>query len=497
MRGKFKKFVVYLLATAIIMPLWLISGLLNAKPAMAATSVTGGGTVGAAVINGTGLFTLKPLVVISQSDGDISAIDDIQIRINDSTTAQLQFNSGGGVSAVATVTDPTDTFAVGLPIESSILIDIPVTNFSVAGDVIVVSGIKIKAASTGIADTYLGSAQLQVTVDNDMTVFGFGDLINVDAQLPTITSVETQDLNVNGQIDAVKVTFSENIKDSTVNASDFNLAGGYVPQLFNSNTNGDVADNNYIYLTFTEIGTPDTFTTPDLIYTAGNLADLAGNLLANVTKTSLNNTALAAPANLIVTVGDGEVSLTWDAVVGADHYNIYYQKFSDSEYVGPISTTFTSAIITGLQNGANYRFIVRAVGTNAIESANAWLEATPNAPRVVLAPAPAPITVAPKSAEAAPSAVEQPAATEEPVEEGEIKGEESTTEEEADENINWTPWIILFVLIILAGAATGGYFYWFAGDEEIQTVVKSKPETDKKSATATKTKGSAKKPRRW
>lgn len=32
---------------------------------------------------------------------------------------------------------------------------------------------------------------------------------------------------------------------------------------------------------------------------------------------------------------------------------------------------------------------------------------------------------------------------------------------------NWTPWIVLFILIILAGAVTGGYFYWFAGREEL------------------------------
>lgn len=48
---------------------------------------------------------------------------------------------------------------------------------------------------------------------------------------------------------------------------------------------------------------------------------------------------------------------------------------------------------------------------------------------------------------------------------GVIKGDESTKDEE--ESVNWTPWIILFVLIVLAGAATGGYFYWFAGKEEM------------------------------
>lgn len=49
-----------------------------------------------------------------------------------------------------------------------------------------------------------------------------------------------------------------------------------------------------------------------------------------------------------------------------------------------------------------------------------------------------------------------------------------TDKNSTDESTNWTPWIILFVLILLAGAATGGYFYWFAGKEEA-TVKVTKP----------------------
>ncbi|MDO8471896.1 MAG: hypothetical protein Q7S64_01925 [bacterium] len=46
-----------------------------------------------------------------------------------------------------------------------------------------------------------------------------------------------------------------------------------------------------------------------------------------------------------------------------------------------------------------------------------------------------------------------------------------------EEKSSATPWVILAILIILAGIATGGYFYWFAGPEEVTTTVK--PEGDK------------------
>ncbi len=50
---------------------------------------------------------------------------------------------------------------------------------------------------------------------------------------------------------------------------------------------------------------------------------------------------------------------------------------------------------------------------------------------------------------------------------GIIKGTNSTSSQETD-TTNWTPWVILFTLIVLAGAVTGGYFYWFAGKEEVE-----------------------------
>ena len=110
------------------------------------------------------------------------------------------------------------------------------------------------------------------------------------------------------------------------------------------------------------------------------------------------------------------------------------------------------------------------------------------------------ISIAPQSVQAQePQPVEEKI---EPVpgdENGIIKGDENANEKE--ENINWTPWIVLFVLIILAGAATGGYFYWFNGGEEIETEVRTPKKETKISESSQKSSSTKnkrnKKSRRW
>ena len=56
---------------------------------------------------------------------------------------------------------------------------------------------------------------------------------------------------------------------------------------------------------------------------------------------------------------------------------------------------------------------------------------------------------------------------------------EAATNDEAEQSGSATPWVILAILIVLAGIATGGYFYWFSGPEEVTTAVT--PNEEKKS----------------
>lgn len=105
--------------------------------------------------------------------------------------------------------------------------------------------------------------------------------ILIDSTPPTIESVETMDLSANGQIDAVKVVMSENIKDSTIMLDDFMLAGIGTPTAWETGNSGD--DNIFI-LKFDNFW--DTSSTPKLTYMKGTLSDLAWKSLETISNIS-------------------------------------------------------------------------------------------------------------------------------------------------------------------------------------------------------------------
>jgi hypothetical protein len=113
---------------------------------------------------------------------------------------------------------------------------------------------------------------------------------------PVITARETQDLDKDGYLDAIKLTFNKNIKDSTVNANNFDVAG-YSYEVFYPNTAGDTTDNNVIYITFLESDTADTGARPMISYTQGTLADTEGNMLATTGAVAAADKAAPAVVN--------------------------------------------------------------------------------------------------------------------------------------------------------------------------------------------------------
>jgi fibronectin type 3 domain-containing protein len=571
------KFLVCILSLGMLYPTWIATGTQKAK---AAAAGSGGAVTGGLTVNGTTTpFPLNPFMITSNVAGDItdSGIDDVIISIVDNTVANLRFDTTAN-SVEASVVPSGSSLVVVSPITPTAdQITINATNNSGAGESLIVSKIKI-IASSGPTPDFVGTARLKAVTAGGTV---YGDIINVDAQNPEITSAETADLDMDGKLDAVKINFSKNIDDSTVVSGDFDVLG-YSGELFSSTTNGDLANNNYIYLTFTESGMPDTEATPNLSYVAGLLADLVGNLMgsqsvlsidkaAPAKPTNLNKTInggqvnlfwdssvsasdvsgyniyrssspevligstsgttysntpgygiftyyvsavdaagnesaksnkitadlsqLPAPTNLVATPGDNEVVLSWDAVSGADHYNVYYKKSSSATWIGPVGVLSNGTKIVGLENGVKYDFIVRAVGANGFESVDAVVGAIIKSAEIVLASTPTVETVVTQPETPSTPEVIPPAEKEEQ-EVGQIKGEEAAVIEEED--INWTPWIILFVLIVLAGAATGGYFYWFGNEEEEIVSEKVIEKTRKPNGK----KGSAKKPttkknKRW
>ncbi len=123
------------------------------------------------------------------------------------------------------------------------------------------------------------------TVSGDIAVAAVSDatpakVTILDKIAPAILTGETQDLDEDGYLDAVRLTFNEPVKDSTVTAANFDVAG-YGDEAFSSVTAGDTADNAVVYITFKQSTTPDTGATPTITYTQGTLEDSAGNKLAS------------------------------------------------------------------------------------------------------------------------------------------------------------------------------------------------------------------------
>ena len=102
---------------------------------------------------------------------------------------------------------------------------------------------------------------------------------------PVALTHETADLDSDGFIDAIHITFSEAVDDSSIVANDWDVAG-VTGEAFSSTTNGDTADDADIYITFTD-GVLDTGATPLVSYvqddpTDADIAGLDGNLVADV-----------------------------------------------------------------------------------------------------------------------------------------------------------------------------------------------------------------------
>ncbi|MBN2544813.1 MAG: hypothetical protein JXB50_03385, partial [Spirochaetes bacterium] len=103
-----------------------------------------------------------------------------------------------------------------------------------------------------------------------------------DITPPAIISQETADLNGNGYIDAIYLTFNKPINDGTVIASEFDVSG-VANEAFSSTTNGDTANDSDIYITFDDLVLSTAFSdVPTIEYSGSTLEDLTAMPLAPV-----------------------------------------------------------------------------------------------------------------------------------------------------------------------------------------------------------------------
>ncbi|MFF2481519.1 fibronectin type III domain-containing protein [Paenibacillus sp. NPDC058071] len=88
----------------------------------------------------------------------------------------------------------------------------------------------------------------------------------------------------------------------------------------------------------------------------------------------------AAPIIVSADSGDGEATLSWNPVEGADGYHIYVLELAGGYSAPYASTAGLSYNLTGLTNGTNYHFIVRAYTMGVIGEASEEVVVTPQVP---------------------------------------------------------------------------------------------------------------------
>lgn len=91
--------------------------------------------------------------------------------------------------------------------------------------------------------------------------------------------------------------------------------------------------------------------------------------------------AVGVPSGLVITGGNGQVTLSWSAVTGATSYNVYYGTAPGVTIANGTKVTgaTSGSAITGLTNGSQHFFVVTAMSNaNTIENpASAEASATP------------------------------------------------------------------------------------------------------------------------
>jgi fibronectin type 3 domain-containing protein len=96
-------------------------------------------------------------------------------------------------------------------------------------------------------------------------------------------------------------------------------------------------------------------------------------------QSSSDLTIPAVPSNIVVTAGDGQITLSWSAVEDALIYNIYWSTSSDISITNGSKIYCASNPFThiNLNNGITYYFIITAANSAGESSASAPVNATP------------------------------------------------------------------------------------------------------------------------
>ena len=203
--------------------------------------------------------------------------------------------------------------------------------------------------------------------------------VGSDITPPTITATNPSDGAANVPVTIlITATFNEVMAISSINTVTFTVKNGATP------VNGSVTyDSNTKKAIFIPPGNLSYSTTYTATITAG-VEDMAGNNMHadhswSFTTESPPTSAPSVPTGVNATAGNGQVTITWDAVAGATSYNIYWSTTAGVIKANgtKISNVTSPYIHSGRTNGTTYYYVVTAENDNGESSESAEVSAKP------------------------------------------------------------------------------------------------------------------------
>lgn len=161
--------------------------------------------------------------------------------------------------------------------------------------------------------------------------------ITVDSTAPTISSITTKDVDVDGRTDTATVVFSEAVLDSSFVAGNFSIGGSAGTSI----SSGIANDNTFDVLVSSGVAGTEG---KDVTYTQGSGTDLVGNLLANVNTASVDG---AAPIFMSArTVSPTSMTATFSEDLNGGTVNDSGNEFSVSGHTVTAASETSSGVVT-------------------------------------------------------------------------------------------------------------------------------------------------------
>ncbi|MFA4995682.1 MAG: immunoglobulin-like domain-containing protein [Patescibacteria group bacterium] len=568
MKKTLRKFLIYLLATGMLMPTWMVTGMMSATHAKAAdpstpildpvlseiyvneadewvefynpnsSNVDLSGIKIKTSINGTNsdVFVINPNTIVSANSLRVLTDSDFDkpLLFSDLTGILQLFGSISYARPDGTAVQPDATYTKGGDVAKrsaySLQFDIATSTWGSATKTEGIYDAKelainittnpissISNLDYTVTIDYLNAQTKLFMIEEDGAVLydwqNYASPVSLSTEGQYVVRAEA--INSIGENEITETSFTIDKTKPVITLTGEDNVTAEVGSTYadagataTDNIDGDISGN-----IVTDDSLVNTTTIGDYAVTY-NVTDAAGNAATQVTKTVHvieKVLSVLSPDFTLTTLEGKNFRVEWTGN-GADSYIVKVNGNADPNGAVLANTTEQySRDITVSEYGVYDITLVAVKGgvestdfkNHSIELKATVAATTQATTSTSVEAAPATISVGPAKAEAAASQEEQKVETSADDSNGQIKGDETSSQDE-EEKVNWTPWIVLFVLIILAGAATGGYFYWFNGEDEVKAVVKE-PKKESSSAKATNDKekkvvsksNNKKKQKRW